>query len=321
MDNTRLFLFAALVFVGMLLWQQWQADYGPQPVASSDNQVGNTASGTGTGQQAVVDDLPDLAEGISQDSSQGGQGGAAGTTSNTEMQQLVSVETDVFQVLIDTRGGVIRSLKLKQYPISLEQPDEGLELVHSKSDEIYILQSGLRNKQSTAPTHHSLYRVEQTEYRLEAGQDELIVPLYWSQDGIEVVKSYHFRPGDYLIDVNHRVRNQSQQDWQGSEYRQIQRSPPPGNVTFALYLYRIGLLQRRNQVRKGHVRRYGRLAIETGVDRWLDCDDSALLPVRLGAAAGRNQPGLQHRQYPAKPVHLHHRTAFWKQGGRSGRKR
>ena len=226
MDNTRLFLFAALVFVGMLLWQQWQADYGPQPVASSDSQVGNTASGTGTGQQAVVDDLPDLAEGISQDSSQGGQGGAAGTTSNTEMQQLVSVETDVFQVLIDTRGGVIRSLKLKQYPISLEQPDEGLELVHSKSDEIYILQSGLRNKQSTAPTHHSLYRVEQTEYRLEAGQDELIVPLYWSQDGIEVVKSYHFRPGDYLIDVNHRVSNQSQQDWQGSEYRQIQRSPP-----------------------------------------------------------------------------------------------
>ena len=25
-----------LVFVGMLLWQQWQADYGPQPVVSSD---------------------------------------------------------------------------------------------------------------------------------------------------------------------------------------------------------------------------------------------------------------------------------------------
>ena len=88
MDNTRLFLFAALVFVGMLLWQQWQADYGPQPVASSDSQVGNTASGTG--QQAVVDDLPDLAEGISQDSS---QGGTADTTSSDEPQQLVRVDT------------------------------------------------------------------------------------------------------------------------------------------------------------------------------------------------------------------------------------
>jgi len=223
MDNARLFLFAALVFVGMLLWQQWQADYGPQPVASSDSQVDSSASGTDTGQQAVVDDLPDLAEGVSKDSS---QGGAAGTTSSAETQQLVLVDTDVIQVLIDTRGGVIRSLKLKQFPISLEQPDEWLELVHSDSDSLHILQSGLRNKQSTAPTHHSLYRVDQTEYRLEAGQDELIVPLYWSQDGIEVVKSYHFRPGDYLVDVKHRVNNQSQQEWQGSQYRQIQRSPP-----------------------------------------------------------------------------------------------
>jgi len=223
MDNARLFLFAALVFVGMLLWQQWQADYGPQPVASSDRQVDSSASGTDTGQQAVVDDLPDLAEGVSKDSS---QGGAAGTTSSAETQQLVLVDTDVIQVLIDTRGGVIRSLKLKQFPISLEQPDEWLELVHSDSDSLHILQSGLRNKQSTAPTHHSLYRVDQTEYRLEAGQDELIVPLYWSQDGIEVVKSYHFRPGDYLVDVKHRVNNQSQQEWQGSQYRQIQRSPP-----------------------------------------------------------------------------------------------
>ena len=130
------------------------------------------------------------------------------------------------QVLIDPRGGVVRSLKLKQFPISLEQPDEWLELVHSDSDSLHILQSGLRNKQSTAPTHHSLYRVDQTEYQLEAGQDELIVPLYWDQDGIEVVKSYHFRPGDYLVDVKHRVKNQSQQDWQASQYRQIQRSPP-----------------------------------------------------------------------------------------------
>ena len=207
MDNTRLFLFAALVFVGMLLWQQWQADYGPQPVASSDSQVEGSANGTGTGQQAIVDDLPDLAEGISKDSSQGGESGAAGTTSNVETSQLVRVDTDVMQVLIDTRGGVIRSLKLKQYPVSLEQPDEWLELVHSDSDSLHILQSGLRNKESTAPTHHSLYRVDQTEYRLEAGQDELIVPLYWSQDGIEVVKSYHFRPGDYLVDVKHRVNN------------------------------------------------------------------------------------------------------------------
>jgi YidC/Oxa1 family membrane protein insertase len=226
MDNARLFLFAALVFVGMLLWQQWQADYGPQPVAPSGGQVDSTAAGADAGQQTVVDDLPDLAEAVSKDGAQGSDNSAAGATPVAETQKLLRVDTDVIQVLIDTRGGVIRSLKLKKYPTSLEQPDDWLELVHSDSDSLHILQSGLRNKESTAPTHHSLYRADKTEYRLEDGQDELIVPLYWSQDGIEVVKSYHFKPGDYLVDVKHRVSNQSQQDWQGSEYRQIQRSRP-----------------------------------------------------------------------------------------------
>ena len=32
MDNVRLFLFLALAFLGMLIYQAWQEDYGPKPV-------------------------------------------------------------------------------------------------------------------------------------------------------------------------------------------------------------------------------------------------------------------------------------------------
>jgi YidC/Oxa1 family membrane protein insertase len=226
MDNTRLFLFAALVFIGMLLWQQWQADYGPQtqPQSVSQKQQGNNANDTGAA--STVDDLPDLADSVDGGQTQSGSAAADGAVTSSSRQQLVQVDTDVLQVLIDPRGGVVRSIKLKQFPTSLENPDDWLELVHSDSDSVHILQSGLRNKESTAPTHHSLYRVDQREYRLEEGQEELVVPFYWDEDGVEVVKSYHFRPGDYLVDLKHQVRNQSQQDWQGSEYRQIQRSRP-----------------------------------------------------------------------------------------------
>jgi len=223
MDNSRLFLFAALVFVGMLMWQQWQADYGPGPVTSSEL----ASPGASTDQQTgiITDDLPDQAEVV------GGSATSTSTTgSETEttavVQQLVRIDTDMLQALVDTRGGVLRSLKLKKYPTSLEQPDDWLELVHSDTDSAHILQSGLRNKEERAPTHHSIYQTEQLQYEMADGQDELIVPLHWIQDGIEVTKSYHFRRGDYLIDVKHRVNNQSDQDWQGSEYRQIQRSRP-----------------------------------------------------------------------------------------------
>ena len=224
MDNSRLFLFAALIFVGMLLWQQWQIDYGPQPVTNEQQAVDSQTGEELPADEAIPsDDLPEQAEEI----------GAAptgttptATTTVAPAAQLVLVDTDVIQAQIDTRGGVLRSLKLKKYPTSLEQPDDWLELVHSESNSAHIIQSGLRNKEELAPTHHSVYQVDQTEFRLADGADELVVPMRWSQDGIEVVKTYRFSRGDYLIDVKHRVVNRSQQDWQGSEYRQIQRTRP-----------------------------------------------------------------------------------------------
>ena len=238
MDNTRLFLFAALVFVGMLMWQQWQADYGPQPQPTSQRE--SLPGGGQDGVQAGIEDLPELAEGVPREA---GAGAGAATSSADATQasaQLIQVDTDVIRVKIDTRGGVIRSLQLKKYPTSLEQPDDWLELVHSDSDSLHILQSGLRNKASTAPTHHSLYHTDQAEYTLKDGQDELEVPFYWSQDGVEVVKTYRFRRGDYLVDLRHLVNNQSEQDWMGSEYRQIQRSRPL-ETSRLLYTYTGGV--------------------------------------------------------------------------------
>ena len=220
MDNTRLFLFAALAFVGMLMWQQWQLDYGPQPVVSTETGDTSVISQPIDDTSSTLD-LPDQAEGL-------------GTTISDDQQtgtpldpgRLITVETDVITALIDSKGGVIRSLKLKQYPISLDQPDQGLELIHSDPDSVHIIQSGLRNRTNTAPTHHSIYQVDKYKYVLQDGDDELVVPLFWSEKGINVVKTYRFKRGDYLIDVGHKVENNTGSDWQGSQYRQIQRSRP-----------------------------------------------------------------------------------------------
>jgi len=220
MNNTRLFLFAAIAFVAMLIWQQWQLDYGPKPVLSTES-VDGTAINQPTGEASISMDLPDQAEGLAPTTT-----GSQQPETTPDPSRLITVETDVVTALIDTRGGVVRSLKLKQYPVSLDQPDIALELIHSDPDSIHILQSGLRNRSNTAPTHHSLFQVERNEFVLQDGMDELIVPLFWSENGINVVKTYRFRRGDYLIDVNHRVENNTESDWQGSQYRQIQRSRP-----------------------------------------------------------------------------------------------
>ena len=224
MDNTRLFLYAALVFVGMLLWQQWQVDYGPQPVEDLRSGTAQPDTGDMNANLPQMDDLPDQADNTVTPS-------AASdipqlSDESQSQSRIIIVETDVITAEIDTVGGVLRSLKLKKFPVSLEQPDELLEIVHNQSNSVYLLQSGLRNKDNTAPTHYSVYSAAQDRYSLESGNDELVVPLVWRENGIEVVKSYHFKRGNYLVDVRHQVTNNSAEPWLGAQYRQIQRSRP-----------------------------------------------------------------------------------------------
>ena len=215
MDNTRLFLFAATAFVGMLIWQQWQVDYVPKPTVVVQKNNGEIAINSSN-----LDDLPEIDNQTS--------------VSTTDLQNdtlqasasLITVETDVIIAVIDTQGGVIRSIKLKKYPVTLEDPNEYLELVHSDKDTVHILQSGLRNKANTAPTHHSLFITQKQNYTLNEGDKELLVPLIWRKDGVGVVKTFRFTQGKYLVDVQHKVLNNSGSDWQGSEYRQIQRTRP-----------------------------------------------------------------------------------------------
>jgi len=221
MDNTRLFLFAALAFVAMLIWQQWQLDYGPQPEISSEIKDTSAPEQAADNDLSNIVDLPDQADGLPVDTNS-----ALETTVATVPGRLINVETDVVTALIDSKGGVIRSLKLKNYPVSLDQPELGLELIHNDPESIHVLQSGLRNRSNTAPTHHSVYKTARSKYVLQDGEDRLIVPFLWEQDGIKVIKTYEFRRGDYLIDVKHRVENNTSQDWQGSQYRQIQRTRP-----------------------------------------------------------------------------------------------
>ena len=217
MDNSRLFLYAALAFVGLLIWEQWKADYGPkpEPVAVEQNRSFDEIK---TQPRQLDSDLPQLSN-MSESATE--QDNAA-----SEGGKLIHVETDVIEAKIDTQGGVIRSIRLKKFPVDLEHPKEYLELIHSQQDSLYIIQNGLRSSANPAPTHHSLFSTAQDSYKIDSSSEVLRVPFVWNENGIQVVKTYEFKRGDYLINLNQRIINQSDSPWTGSQYRQIQRSRP-----------------------------------------------------------------------------------------------
>jgi len=231
MDNTRIFLYAALAFVGLLIWEQWKIDYGPQPAESVSNQQmeHNQAANRSTDPSM---DLPDAGALAAQPMSSD----VPGDSTVSAPARLVSVETDVFDIRIDTRGAVIKSVKLKKYPVDVEHPEDYLELIHSEFNSVYVIQNGLRSQESPAPTHHDVFQVGQESYTLKEGEETLRVPFSWVQDGIEVTKVYEFQRGAYLIEVDHQVNNRSDKPWTGTQYRQIQRSRPLETSNF-LYTY------------------------------------------------------------------------------------
>jgi YidC/Oxa1 family membrane protein insertase len=231
MGNPRLVLLVALAFIMMLMWQEWQKDYGPKPqveLSDAKSPVSRDFPESDQPQQQSSEDLPSLSSSSSlnrpssdkqeSDLPQAGQA-----------QQYIHVLTDKLDVLIDTKGGEISQVSLRAYPVALDKPDEPFPLLLKSQSDVYVAQSGLLSRQG-APNHLAPYRTEQSKYQLAEGEDSLQVPLYWENDaGIRVVKTLVFERGTHVIRIDYKIENTSELSWQGSQYRQLVRTEPQGS--------------------------------------------------------------------------------------------
>ncbi len=225
MENQRLIIFISLCFVSLLLYQNWQRDYGTtgQPSVVSGDSTPTAASQQGADVPGVRQD-----DSLSADSPQpDSRPGTAGR---------ISVSTDVLKLVIDRKGGDIRQAALPKYPVSLEQPDEPLILMTDQGESFFIPQSGLLSK-SEAPNHDAVYTSSSDTYAMADDADSLKVSLIWhGESGVEVRKVYTFQRGSYLIKLSYEVINNSSSDWNGRPYGQLQREAEDGRSGF-IYTY------------------------------------------------------------------------------------
>jgi YidC/Oxa1 family membrane protein insertase len=217
MDNQRLFLFVALSFVMLLLWQAWVEDYGPASQVADSTEV---AAPTGDAMPAPGGaDIPAAATASS---------APEATLPDTELLaqgDTIEVETDLYRIHISTTGGDLRQVDLLDYPENTKADSPPFRLMNDSLPNLFVMQSGLRSTTGTEPTHHITYSTQQTRYSMPASANTLQIPLSWrSPEGVEVIKRYTFHRGSYVIDLEHEIRNGSGNDWQGREYRQLQRT-------------------------------------------------------------------------------------------------
>jgi YidC/Oxa1 family membrane protein insertase len=227
MGNLRPVLIIGLVFLGYMLWVQWQKDYAPAPQPPAQRTQPQSSIPT------VPDSIPadtngavDLPNPVDAPQNQADVSALPGAETSGNERRVVSVTTDVLNVVIDLVGGTVVSARLLDYPVKQKEPDIKVDLLAAQGDHLFIAQSGLLSHQE-APNHTSTYSASATSYELSDGESELRVPLTWiSETGVEVTKTFVFRPGEYEIPVLHEVSNKSGESWSGSRYDQLQRAVP-----------------------------------------------------------------------------------------------
>lgn len=222
MDNLRLFLFFALALVLLLIYQAWQADYGP-----ASRPVPTEAAGEATGTDpapAIAPDAPQVA--VAPEVPAPAVAAPGAHTEAPGTQDLIEVETDVLRLHISPRGGTLIAAWLKDYPVSPDRPQGPFQLLKPEPPNLFLAQSGvIGSEPEKLPTHDALFAASAPRYTLSPGQDALTVELSWTHDsGVEVIKRYRFERGSYLVHLTQEVRNGADAPLAVRTYNQIQRT-------------------------------------------------------------------------------------------------
>jgi YidC/Oxa1 family membrane protein insertase len=227
MTSTRNLLLIALLFIGYLLWTQWQEDYKRAPTQVADAAATTTPANAPTGTSAAAGspaaDVP-VPAGLP----------TPPNPANTNVAtppgaEHVVVTTDVLRVEIDPRGGNIVVADLLAYPQQPKDFAHPVRLLDASDATFFTAQSGLMSAQGSAlvaPDHQAMFSAEKNAYSLAAA-DTLEVPLTWADaTGLSVRKVFVFKRGDYAIGQREEIANASATAWTGNAYRQLQRVPP-----------------------------------------------------------------------------------------------
>jgi len=196
MNNQRLILLLVFFFSIMMLWDAWLRQGQPAQPAKTAQQESAQTQGTGAS-SAAVPSAPTFA------AAPGAVPvpGSAGVNPAVTGAAVMKVKTDLVVADISAQGGDLVRLELLHHHAT-ENRKENFILLDAAHH--YAAQSGLIGV--GLPNHKSVWRLPAEALTLKDGENELRVALEAAVDGGgKVVKTYVFKRGSYLVDVEHAL--------------------------------------------------------------------------------------------------------------------
>ncbi|MEP4145836.1 MAG: membrane protein insertase YidC [Halioglobus sp.] len=231
MDLQRSLLIGAIAVLSFMLLTEWVAfkdDKTATETAQTTRLIANGESG--------VAELPQISDPVI--SSAGNEDVPStpqllDTESPTQVVQnnsgrIVLVRTDNLQVAIDLQGGDIIELALPRHLEQIDNPDVPFVLLEQNDKRTYIAQSGLIGPNGIDSDGRATFTAAQDSFELSEGDDTLVVDLNLNTpEGVKVTKRFTFTRGEYLVDVDYIVVNNSDTRWQANLFGQIKRDSTP----------------------------------------------------------------------------------------------
>ena len=230
MESQRSFLLIGLALVSFLLWQQWQQDYGPQPVQPAASEQ----SSTNAGSNGVPSSLPG-----SDDVPVASQDDVPGMVQEAkpESARTVHVLTDTLDLKIDLVGGDVVKANLVKFPLTQES-SENYSLLRPQ-DGLYIAQSGLVGRDGPDGNRSGRPRYDASQQEFVMQGDTLSVPLTWQNaDGVKITKTFNFTKGSHDIALTYTIENNSGNTTTYQQYAQLKQTtqvPDGGNMFMPTY--------------------------------------------------------------------------------------
>ena len=195
MDTQRLILFFVFGFSVLMLWDAWEKEHRPKPVA----QV--TAPAV-PGPAAKADAQP-AAAAAPATAAKPADPAVPGTSATALKGETVTVRTDLVIADIDTLGATLKRVELLKHK---DAKDVSLNLVLLGPEHQYEAQSGLTG--DGGPNHRTLWKFQPGETTLAAGQQTLDLRFTaQGKDGLAVTKLYRFKRDSYEIEVSLELKN------------------------------------------------------------------------------------------------------------------
>ncbi|HQY08689.1 MAG: membrane protein insertase YidC [Burkholderiales bacterium] len=229
-DVRRALLWGIFSLSLVMLWDGWTRHNGgpsmfspatPAQVASAAASANGVPSASGVAQPAAAaapGAVPAAAAAAS----------AAGET--------VQIVTDTMKATLDSRGGSLVRVELLTFR---DQHDAktNVVLLDRSAQRVYTAETGLiaAGTGAALPNHTTAMTLLPGDRQLAEGQKELKVAFETtSADGLQWVKTYTFRRGEYTVGVQQQLKNGGGAPVAAQAYYQLLRdgNPPPNESSF-----------------------------------------------------------------------------------------